>query len=638
MSDAAICLKSIYELLPETFFVPSYQRGYRWTPQQVEQLLDDLWEFKQSADKRDKSVFYCLQPLVVKRRGPDWELVDGQQRLTTIRLILHSLRKLLETEEITSFSLSFETREATSGAFLQNIDPSRREENIDYHHICEAHEAIERWFKRPDAAPRRKIFDCLLDDERSGQNVKVIWYQLGDHESAVDAFTRLNVGKIPLNNAELIRGLFLRASNYAVETGPLRQLKIAQEWDAIEKTLQRDEVWYFLHHGKNSPPNRIDYLFELMAHEEPVASAEVPANLPARDDPHHTFFFYHRKFETWDAQAEKPQTRDAQDEKDEARAAHAEKLWLEVKKYFMTLEEWFSDRALYHLIGYLIHESTDQKQEILALRAAGEKIAKGKFERVLKERIFSRLLDKELGDQSGRQTVAAAIRAHAESLDYESSRGRKNIRSCLLLFNIASLVQDPASNLRFPFDAFKKENWDIEHVRSVDSKRPRWENEQREWLGHVREFLDDVAPDADADPEDTEAVAGVALNQRIASLLQASEFDADLFKALYDDLLRHFREDRDADADHDIGNLVLLDAETNRSYKNAVFPVKRRRILGLEKRGVFVPLGTKNAFLKCYTRRIRHMMFWSEADNREYVDAIVAVLTNFFHPAKEGSK
>lgn len=46
MTENKIELKSVNELLGMKFFVPSYQRGYRWTERQVKDLLDDLNEFK----------------------------------------------------------------------------------------------------------------------------------------------------------------------------------------------------------------------------------------------------------------------------------------------------------------------------------------------------------------------------------------------------------------------------------------------------------------------------------------------------------------------------------------------------------------------------------------------------------------
>ena len=62
------------------FSVPSYQRGYRWGEAEVVRLLDDIYT---TDGKRN----YCLQPVVVRKNGEKFEVIDGQQRLTTIYLI-----------------------------------------------------------------------------------------------------------------------------------------------------------------------------------------------------------------------------------------------------------------------------------------------------------------------------------------------------------------------------------------------------------------------------------------------------------------------------------------------------------------------------------------------------------------------
>ncbi|HGF7372278.1 TPA: DUF262 domain-containing protein, partial [Vibrio cholerae] len=80
-------LKPINDLLDLSFFIPAYQRGYRWSKRQVTELLNDVYEFCLNKNKTEQD-FYCLQPVVVKARGDQWELVDGQQRLTTILIIL----------------------------------------------------------------------------------------------------------------------------------------------------------------------------------------------------------------------------------------------------------------------------------------------------------------------------------------------------------------------------------------------------------------------------------------------------------------------------------------------------------------------------------------------------------------------
>ena len=67
MSDATIYLKPVNDLLEERFFIPSYQRGYRWKERQVTDLLSDLWEFQSNCQNNEE--FYCLQPVVVKQRS-----------------------------------------------------------------------------------------------------------------------------------------------------------------------------------------------------------------------------------------------------------------------------------------------------------------------------------------------------------------------------------------------------------------------------------------------------------------------------------------------------------------------------------------------------------------------------------------
>ena len=582
MSDAAICLKPINDLLTERFYVPSYQRGYRWTERQVGDLLSDIWEFQASSEGKEKASFYCLQPIVVKKRSTgEWELVDGQQRLTTILVLLGCLKPLVGALDKTPFQLTFETRSETSGAFLQNIDLAQRDANIDYHYICAAYDAINKWFAGHNGTHKLKFLQCLLNDDEVGRNVKVIWYELPSAEDSVEAFTRLNVGKIPLTNAELIRALFLRSRNFPSNSVTQQQLRIAQEWDAIEKVLQTNEVWYFLQGKDDSHATRIEYVFQLIAREDGGGNADL-------DDPYATFHYYNARFAD--------------------PGARSEGEWLRIKRYFMTLEEWFHDRVLYHLIGYLIQDGDD----VLAIRKLGVQAAKTAFQRALKERIYKRLVG---GEFPGHDQLRDTLDTQLSDLDYESDA--PTIRRVLLLFNIAALIENPTSNLRFPFETFKKGEWDIEHVRSVESGKPARIDAQRLWLQNVHDYL-------------VEAGDGEGLVARAQEVLGASQFDTEQFDLIYADILAHFQEADSVDADHGIGNLALLDAQTNRSYKNAVFPLKRKRILGLDRAGTFVPLCTKNLFLKCYSEKIGNMMFWTRPDSESYRMAIVESLVRFF--------
>ena len=253
------------------FNVPAYQRGYRWNKLNVTDLLDDLLEFMQD-DSSGK--FYCLQPLVVKKIGENrYNVIDGQQRLTTILIILKYLENLLKEEngidEI--YTLGYETRK-DSKDFLQNIASKTQDEsnqNMDYFCMYQAYEAIKSWFENKNASELLEIFTNSKDDK---YHIEFIWYEVEDNEDEVKIFARLNSGKIPLTNAELIKALFLNIRNLKTRSAPkecseneiiTKQIEISKEWDEIEYTLQDDDFFKFL--TKNDYPTRIELLFEILS-------------------------------------------------------------------------------------------------------------------------------------------------------------------------------------------------------------------------------------------------------------------------------------------------------------------------------------------------------------------------------------
>ncbi|WP_281778494.1 DUF262 domain-containing protein, partial [Helicobacter suis] len=89
-----------------TFKIPAYQRGYRWREKEVKTLLEDITDFiEEKADEVDK--YYSLQPLVVKKNEKEvWNVIDGQQRLTTLFLII----KYLDDDDTDLFKIEYETR------------------------------------------------------------------------------------------------------------------------------------------------------------------------------------------------------------------------------------------------------------------------------------------------------------------------------------------------------------------------------------------------------------------------------------------------------------------------------------------------------------------------------------------------
>jgi len=590
MKESSICLRSINSLLddeqgqPTRFWIPAYQRGFRWAPLQVTQLLDDVWEFIQTSEGGPRQAFYCLQPLVIKPRTVgDYEVVDGQQRLTTIYILLTYLKDMVSVLGKTRFQISFETRDEANELFLKDIDLARAEENPDFFHICQAYKAIESWFSGRDGMQKLKLLQHFLNDDESGRNVKVIWFELAEQDDSVAAFTRLNIGKIPLTNDELIRALFLRRATMVGADGGTHQLQIAYEWDQLEKALQSDAFWYFLNNEQGLRQNRIGFLFDLVARSNETAEQ-------LKHDAYRVFHVFNEKLKIADATAE----------------------WLFVKQVFMSLEEWYEDRILYHMVGFLIQQGVDINELLTLSRLT----TKSSFERELRGKIFSHVIGGTLQTLSDAELIEL-VGDKLEGLEYGPDSDK--IRSILLLFNIATLLESRRSNLRFQFDSFKKENWDIEHVRSVTSPPPKQHHERVEWLRHCLGYL---KTQENAEGLCTEIEGFISLPQREALDL--------IFEPLYEHVLSFFREADSEGTDNSISNLTLLDQSTNRSYKNAVFAVKRQRLLSLDRSGIFVPLCTRNVFLKCYSPQVDHLMFWSKNDREAYGQVIISTLVRFF--------
>lgn len=584
MNEQLICLKSVDELrvdasrVPLRFYIPAYQRGYRWSPLQVEQLLDDIQEFTKRRNPQPEE-FYCLQPLVIKTLpGGEYEVVDGQQRLTTLLLILrHFNERLAERYRQPAYTLAYQTRPSLD-SFLNNPTEKAANENVDFFHLYQAIETIEAWFRERDREVET-IKAALLN------NTKVIWFQLATTDNSVDAFTRLNVGKIPLTNDELIRALFLRSSGPDDRETVSVKLRIAYEWDQVEKAIQSDAFWYFISNQPGKEQNRIGFLFDLFAQSQGMECK--------KDDAYQVFYTFSERLKV--------------------PGATPESEWTNIKQFYHTLEEWFEDRLLYHMIGYLINEGMALNE----LRALSMGCTKSAFEQRLRQVIYRRAIGEDLPAPPEAQVVREQVADLLNTLTYTNNA--RKIKSLLLLFNLATLLQNNRSNMRFQFDSFKSERWDIEHIRSITDDRPVRHHERVKWFTHCLKYL-----------ESQESVTELCARIEDFLMLSMPEATDEVFDSVYEAVLNHFGEVVGGDTEHGIANLTLLDENTNRSYQNAVFAVKRQQLLNIDHSGIFVPLCTRNVFLKCYSPQVDNMLFWTKADQDGYQDTISTTLTNFF--------
>lgn len=587
--------KTIAELLPLRFKIPSYQRGYRWEKTQVIALLNDLSNYV--VDHSNPDAFYCLQPVVVKEYETKcFELIDGQQRLTTILLILHYLNETEFKQPKAIYDLTFETREQQSD-FLSLISDSEKCSNdIDLFHLYHAYTTIGNWFneKEKNKPSVKGDFYSILTNK-----ARVIWYCITDDTSVIDIFTRLNIGKIPLTNSELVKALFLIKTNFE-QQATLKQIQIATEWDAIEKRLQDDSFWYFIYSPQNSISydNRIEFIFDLLQNKK-------------RDhEDYHTFNKFYEQFE-------KGKSLDGK--------VNIDKHWLEVKQYFQTLEEWYNNRDLFHLIGFLIEYGIDLNK----LMSKSKEINKTDFIAHLKTEIKHKFKGIDL-----------------DKLDYTNGGDKKKIKMVLLLFNIQTILFNQKAEMRFPFNRFKKDKWDLEHINSQSEKhielksRRLWALDLLEYYTGLNGFSNDIIdPSLNKSKSDLQMEKVETLDteykdicKKLITILKSDRVEDEFFDKVFNQLRNSFEEDKIQD-NNGISNLSLLDESTNRSYGNSMFPIKRKRIIENDKNGLFVPIGTKNLFLKYYSKQIKDAMYWNQNDADDYLEAIKEVLTEYL-PAK----
>lgn len=554
------------------FFVAAYQRGYRWGRDEVRQLLMDISANAVAAQKRrELPRDYVLQPVVVLRRGDDWELVDGQQRLTTLLLVAKYISTKIADSGV-AYSLTYETREG-SRQYLDDLDPSRREENIDFHHIGAAYDAIVEWFGEQSSAAQAAI------DVHSALSkwVYVIWYEAAVGTDPTDLFIRLNRDRIALTDSELIKALVLSSSTQDAGQFSRRQ-EIAAQWDGFERDLRDPQFWSFLTGSSVSRSTHIDFVFE-----------SLTPNAGAKARPRYWTF-------------SKVLERVAE--------SGVEAFWNEVVERHGLLIGWYNDRELYHRVGYLIATGVSVSELI----EASQSQTHSAFATYLRMLTRSRL---------------ALTAADVSLLRYDDSRHAAKCTQVLLLMNVETVLASSDPGARFSFFEYAAQGWSLEHIHAQNSEEFRNEAQRRDWLGSHQAKINRTAWNAAARIE-VDAIV-LKIEQHLA--LPPSRTDDASFQDIQSRVIALFSADGDdayGDEVHGLRNLALLQRDFNSKLNNAVFALKRERILELDGQGAYILPCTRNVFLKYYTATAdQQLSFWSPQDRDAYYDKLIDRVSEF---------
>lgn len=541
------------------FYIPSYQRGYRWGETEVVRLLDDIYS---TEGKRN----YCLQPVVVRKSGDRYELIDGQQRLTTIYLIYRFMHEeSFGFIDEPRFNLSYETREK-SGDFLKLMDESRKEENIDFWFLCTAYESIRKWFSEKDRKSTLTNVNKYFDEI-----VKIIWYEVGESEDAIGLFTRLNIGKIPLTNAELVKAMFL-SKDTDENIDKEKQEEISLQWDNMEKELHNNSLWYFLTNKTSAVyQTRIDLVLDLIS-GKPADNREK----------YYTFFRFDEMRQT----------------------KKIDSIWRSIQQTFLVLKDWHGNHELYHKIGYLIASGTLTLQKIFDI---SRDKTKDDFRNSLDDFIRNSI----------------RIKGNYSDLSYEKTQDRRKITTLLLLFNVESVRRNGEHSQWFPFDKYKfgrdgNVTWSLEHIHAQQSEGLRTQEMWKKWLElHI--------PSVKSVSDTPDELIGLMKSAIAKEKLERQEFDA-----IQQKVVELLSVKGNTEYLHSIANMALLSTADNAALNNSTFDVKRNEIIKMDKAGQYIPFCTRMVFLKYYTpSEDNQLHFWGHTDRVVYVDAMNKVLANY---------
>lgn len=563
------CQKSV------TFIIPYLQRAYKWKEKQAKQMLEDFSEFL----KQEKT-YYCMQPLAVAKIGDNkYELLDGQQRLTTLLILWRILFE--DNKENTSYPYIFEYERDSSGSntysFITKSDEIKKGEygNIDEYYMSKVYGAIKQYFI-DNSDNQKEDLKKLLKGE--GKHILFLWYEVNEEEKHT-TFAHLNSGKIELTCSELIKAILLSDCNKESSNNnglPDKSLMAAQ-YAEMEEAFNDDRLWYML---QTDEPlyngSRMDLLFNMV----------LNINRKAYEaDPKAAFYEVYSE-----------------------KRVDLSKFWKDCRTCFVRIMDLYKNPYTYHYMGYLTYTEGNNKIDdwVKAYKESGLKGCIEQLRSKVRESISG------LGD--------------FEKITY-SDTSKATLRKIFILHNIQTIlihyeaIKKANLGLRFsyeqfPFELLYSQRWDIEHIASQTENPLTKQKDFEDWIASVKADYPEIFAQR---PE---------LNNEID--LFEKDYKIEKFKQIYNEIIGSAEKNSPKNKDG-LGNLVLLDSHTNRSYHNSLYKRKRKIILAAsnidnqnnEYQVTYIPRCTLNVFLKTYNTGMDvNLVEWTQDDYNKYLGDI----------------
>lgn len=648
MGNNTLEIKHVADLLNMHFHIPSYQRGYRWEKKQVFDLLDDLYNFSLQieSDKEKAGKFYCIQPLaVVKNKKLSnegqtvYDVIDGQQRLTTLYLILSYLqdaRNFLYKGQLASsmFSLKYESRESS---FFDNeefktssIDDALS--NIDFFYMTRAYCAIKEWFEKKDISlaiilriiipERYNLLDKLKDDKlieakesnKKLNDVRFVWYEIETKEKTepMEVFSQLNYGKTALTSTELVKALLFQCDIYTENKSLMSEVTFRRscEWDSMEKQLHNPYMWSMFIPSEQDFASHIDIVLLLVCNELNNEN-NFGLNINSKD------FTYQvcSKF--------------LGNSKNKEYADKVEKIWGKIQTTYTAICNWYNNRDTYHFIGLLIWLKEFKNKDfnytarfnlIISLMREYSLKPKDEFVKFLKKEIAVIIhIDDRL------KTSEGDVKWGLKYINYNDNA--LQIIRILVAFNVEELRRKQNDSTLFPFHLLRKYN-----VTSLEHIHPQNFDLDNIKLDTLKSWLE---------------VKGKSLEQinkynnyscKIAQLKSYTE-NEDLFNQnkekayeIINDIDQEFYDlaGMSDEQMHTLYNMALVDKDTNAALSNHLLDRKREILFNRE--DTYIMPSTQKVFVKYYSPANETNILpklWASTDREAYFKKIEEIYNDF---------
>lgn len=583
-------LKAIFSSLlvdtdTDAFLIPTYQRGYKWVASggkgQVDILLRDLFNAYKSRNSR-----YYLQFLTLKQKNRELEVIDGQQRLTTLSIMFCVIFHILDKTPSDNFVLSklkYQTRHNFIEEYIYS-DIKKLLDTTDWLEFKKAHPSHDNQDVYFIYNAVKAIHQTLLQNGQEiaqfldyiSNSVYLIVNLLENNLNSEKVFVNVNKG-VKLNDEDLVKGLLItklpldlldqkhRATE--VEINELRT-NLGRQWDDLSNWAYRSDIRIFFN-SETDGKNRLDWLIRLTFPEI------------GDDSSGHAMFSYFDRLYTHDK-------------------VPAEEIFSAIRKTKMMLNDWFNEAETSNLLGFIL-SSNDSPGKTVLWKELSQKTTKDELLQCLKSWCCKQLpLDKEY---------------KLRELNYDDNR--KELFNVFLMLDVMKFLpigNRQASN--YDFTKISQGSWSIEHIFPQNSKDFKsLDNLSSNDLTIIKELIGSNVEAMKADQPESDSKI-ILLQAKLINSTNNLELDEDDRETLVG-LLKYSAPEL-----HSIGNLALLLNNMNSSLSNHFFDKKREVLVRKISEGEFVPYHTYDVFSKLIMSSSNNILVWTKKDITEHASYV----------------